>query len=344
MENLPCGKNQAYLITDRLMRKYLCGADVDEGLLLVTDKLFYFTDARYFSAAKVELEKVGVNANLYSGLESVKSFIEKNDIQELLVDFDSTTVSEYNSYLDLGVKVKDCSIILKRVRAVKNGNQLKSIAKACKIAEKAYHTAIKDIKKGITERWLKERLESLMISFGAEETSFETIVAFGKNAAVPHHKTCDCVLEDNSVVLIDMGCKVNGYCSDITRTAFFGKPDKKFIDCYSAVLKANVTAEEKITEGDLTCVADGYARNVLKEVGLDKYFTHSLGHGVGLQIHEYPTLSTRVSEQLKEGMVFTIEPGVYIDGEFGIRIEDTVVMKNGRVERLFADSKELIIL
>ena len=126
--------------------------------------------------------------------------------------------------------------------------------------------------------------------------------------------------------------------------AFFGEPSKEFLDCYDAVLKANEQAIEKITCGVTTCDADGYARKVLSDLGLGEYFTHSLGHGVGLEIHEYPAVSPRTKEKLKNNVVFTIEPGVYIDGKFGIRIEDTVVLKNGKVKRLFTDDKNLILL
>ena len=344
MKNLPCNENQAYLVTDRLMRKYLSGVDVEEGYLLYHGKFTCFSDARYFSAARVKLEKVGVNAVLFLGLESIKDYLDKNGITELFVDFDSTTVTEYNLLKDFGISISDSSSVLNKIRAIKSDAEITSIKKACEIAQKAYHTAIKEVKKGITEKWLKDKLESLMLSYGAEGTSFETIVAFGANAAVPHHQTGDTVLKDNMVVLVDMGCKIDGYCSDITRTAFFGIPDKKFIDCYNAVLDANVTAEEEITLGTLTNVADNYAREVLRKKSLDKYFTHSLGHGVGLLIHEYPTLSSKRSDKLINGMVFTIEPGVYIDGEFGIRIEDTVLLNNGKVERLFDDDKKLLIL
>jgi Xaa-Pro aminopeptidase len=132
--------------------------------------------------------------------------------------------------------------------------------------------------------------------------------------------------------------------SDITRTVFFGEPDQEFIDRYRAVLYANVIAEQKIVAGVTAKEADAFARDYLKEEGLAEYFTHSLGHGVGYEIHEFPTLSKRCEEKLKENMVFTVEPGVYFDGQYGIRIEDTVVMKNGRVSRLFSDDKSLYIV
>ena len=141
-----------------------------------------------------------------------------------------------------------------------------------------------------------------------------------------------------------MGCTVNGYSSDITITAYFGKPSEKFIEYYQAVLDANVLAEQNISAKMTARQADAIARDFLKAKGLDEYFTHSLGHGIGLDVHEYPTLSPKKDDELEDGMVFSVEPGVYLDGEFGIRIEDTVLLQGGRVERLFTDDKNLKIL
>ena len=141
-----------------------------------------------------------------------------------------------------------------------------------------------------------------------------------------------------------MGALVGGYMSDITRTVYFGEPDEEFKNRYRAVLYANVIAEQKIVAGVTAKEADAFARDYLKEEGLDKYFTHSLGHGVGYEIHEFPTLSKRSDAIIEENMVFTVEPGVYFDGKYGIRIEDTVVVKDGRVKRLFSDDKSLYIV
>ncbi|MBR1968511.1 MAG: aminopeptidase P family protein [Clostridia bacterium] len=344
MKNFCCEKGSAFLLTDRLTRKYFCGVDIAEGTLVITNVLTTFTDARYFSAAKPELEKVGVNVLLYKDLFDIKDFLINNGVTKLLIDYSKTTVREYESYKTFGIEISDGSNTLEEIKSVKTEEELRYIKKACSIAEKAYYSAIKTVKKGITEKELKEVLERFMSEYGGEGTSFDTIVAFGKNAAIPHHETGDTVLTENTPILVDMGCKVNGYCSDITRTAFFGTPSNEFIKCYNAVLDANELAIEKITDGVKTDVADGYARDILTKAGYGELFTHSLGHGVGQEIHEYPTLSPKKSQTLKNGMVFTIEPGVYIDGKFGIRIEDTVVLENGKVKRLYTDDKKLLIL
>ena len=152
------------------------------------------------------------------------------------------------------------------------------------------------------------------------------------------------MLQPDQPILIDTGCLCGGYCSDITRTAFFGTPDKEFTDAYDAVLSANIIAEEKIYADISGRAADKFARDLLTERGYGEYFTHSLGHGVGLEIHEFPHLSPAKDEILAENSVFTVEPGIYIDGKFGIRIEDTCVMRGGKAVRLFSDDKSLTVI
>ena len=342
MKNFPIEEKSACLITDRLTRKYLIGVDVAEGYLIIGKEVCCFTDARYFSGVKTTLSDVGVKPYLLEGLTTIENYLKSVGITKLFVDFDKTTVSEFERYKQFGFPILDCSIHLKKVRAVKDDEELEFIKRAADIAEKAYHTAIKDVKLGVTEIQLKDRIEELMIKFGADGVAFETIVAFGSHAAVPHHVTGDTALENDTEILVDMGANYKGYLSDLTRTAFFGKPNSKFIEVYERVKEANEVAIDSITAGMTTRDADKIARDVLKKYDLSKYFTHSLGHGVGLEVHEFPLLSSRTDDELKEGMVFTIEPGVYMDGELGIRIEDTVVIKNGKVERLFNDEKNLL--
>ncbi len=344
MKNLTVESNKAYLITDRLTRKYFCGVDIADGFLVIGSKKTYFVDSRYFYSAKQDLSKVDIDCLLYENENSIKDFLISKKVNCLFIDFEKSFVKEYFTFKDMGFEVLDGANAIALLKAQKTIDEIDSIKKACDIVEKAYHKVIKQLSIGITEIELKDKLEKEMFDLGAEGVSFETIVAFGANSAIPHHQTGDTKLTKNSVVLIDAGCMVNGYASDLTRTAFFGEPSKKFIELYNAVLSANQTAIENITSGICCNVADGFARNKLKEYNLDKYFTHSLGHGVGLEIHEYPRLSPKSCEVLEDNMVFTIEPGVYFDGEFGIRIEDTVLLKDGKVQRLFSDDKKLLIL
>ena len=337
-------RKQGYLISDRADRRYFSNIDVAEGFLLLSKNPAYFADSRYYSAVVKKLEGTPYTPVLYKGISSIKDYLKSNGVKTLYVDFRYTTLKEYESYKLLKVKLKDGSAYLEKARAVKTNEEYESIKKACEITQKAYYLTIQKAKLGITEKELAKIMKNNMLVLGGEEESFETIVAFGSNSAVPHHETGDTKLEENTPILIDTGCKINGYCSDLTRTAFFGKPTEKFINAYNAVLKANLNAEAGILEGMDFAEGDKIARDTLKEYGLDAFFTHSLGHGVGLNVHEYPTVSPKGKGKFYEDCIFTVEPGVYLEGNFGIRIEDTVVIKNGKVERLFTDSKELLIL
>lgn len=336
-------KKSAYLITDRVTRRYFSLTDVAEGFLLLSEKPVYFTDSRYFFAAKDKI-KNGIESKLYGGLESIAAEIKAQGIKTLYVDYDRTTMTEYERYKSFGTEIKDGSKALKQCRVVKTAEELDSIRRACDIIQNAYHSIISLAKEGMTEIELQDLLENKCKELGAEGMSFETIVAFGANSAIPHHVTGNTRLEKNMPVLIDCGCVVNGYCSDYTRTAFFGEPSDKFLDVYESVRIANEKVENEVVADISLKAADAIARDYLFERGYGELFTHSLGHGVGLEIHESPMLSPKSEGILPVGATFTVEPGVYINGEFGVRIEDTVLMTENGAERLFSDDKNLIIL
>lgn len=342
IDKLPVIGEKCYLFKDRLNRRYFSGFDIAEGFLLCAETSVYFTDLRYYSAAKDKISKAGITPRVYSGFDDVAAEIRAQKIKTVYIDYTRTTLSEWEEYKKRfgNVEIADCSEEITALRCVKDESETESIKKACAIAERAVNEAFSRLYEGMTERELKKFVEERMSVLGGEGAAFDTIVAFGKNAAVPHHETGDAQLIANQAVLIDTGAKVNGYCSDITRTAFFGEPDDEFLKAYNAVLDANVKAEEEIYVGLSGKAADKIVRDVLTARGYGEYFTHSLGHGVGLEIHESPYLSPKSDEILDNGTVFTVEPGVYIDGRFGIRIEDTCIMENGRAKRLFTDDKK----
>ncbi len=333
-----------FFLNDRIDRLYFSGVDVAEGYLVIGKIKAYFADARYFAEMQTALKNTDINPILFKDMQSIGDYLKTENVTEVYANYEKLSVKEYNELLGLGLKVVSGENRIKELRQVKTEAELDKIKKACEIAQKAYYTGIKCVKAGITELELKDIIERLMLDFGAEDIGFETIVAFGKNSAVPHHVTDNTRLKNDECVLIDMGAKYKGYISDLTRTAFFGTPSAKFIEVYNSVLNANLIAEEKITSGVTASVADGFARSYLAEQGYGEYFTHSLGHGVGLEVHEFPTLSPKYSDKLVEGAVFTVEPGVYLDNEFGVRIEDTVCLKNGKLTRLFTDEKKLLLI
>ena len=343
-EDLFNQKNVVFLITNRAMRRYIAGTDIAEGVMLVGKINAYLTDSRYFYAAREKLSSTPFSVVEYKGVETVCKLIKSVKPKTVFADLNFITAKEYFEYKKFGVKLISGEKQLNYIFAVKTADEIEKIKKACEITQSALYQTIPKIKEGVTENQIKAELEKAVLSLGGDGMAFDTIVAFGKNSAVPHHETGETVLKQNQAVLIDFGAKYQGFCADMTRTLFFGKPTDRFKLAYKTVLSANEKAESDIKIGTLAKQAFEIANDQLKKENIDKYFTHSLGHGVGLDIHERPALSIKSDEVLCENTVFTVEPGVYFYEEFGVRIEDTVILTKDGVKRFFTDSKELIII
>ncbi len=335
---------QAYFITDSINRYYFTGLNSTAGNLVITNKgQSLFIDDRYYSYAKDFLSKK-VNVYKFTDDDCFFAYLKNAGITELFVDYSIFSVREYNRLIEKGFSVLDGNKFIKSIKIIKTDNEIDYILKACDIAYSAFIKTLSHIKTGVSETYIKNVLEGYMRQLGADDVSFDTIIAFGANSAVPHHETCSDTLLENSCILMDFGCKYKGYCSDVTRTLYYGQPNDEFLKAYDVVLKANILSEEEIVAGITGKQADKIARDYLDKNGLGQYFTHSLGHGIGLNIHEEPYLSKKGEDVLLDNMVFSIEPGVYFEGKFGIRIEDTVVLKDNKVKRLFNDDKKLIVL
>lgn len=337
-------ENNLYLLTNEKQRLYLTGFFATDGYVVVSEgKKFLFVDPRYFYAAQKALKNSDVT--VVKGFKNEAfEFLKSTGKKDLYIDYTKTSISEAEEYGELGFSLKDCSKDMVASMKIKSDEELKNIKKACAIAEASLKCVLPLIKEGISELELAAALEAEFKKHGASNPSFETIVAFGKNAAVPHHETGSTRLKNNECVLIDFGCLYKGYCSDMTRTFFYGKPDKQFKKAYEAVLTAHLAAEKGIYAGIECVAADKIARDILEERGYGKYFTHSLGHGIGVNIHEPPALSPKGKGTLENRMVFSIEPGVYIDGKFGIRIENTVTLSGGKVVPFMKTTKKLVTL
>ncbi|MDE6442196.1 MAG: aminopeptidase P family protein [Clostridia bacterium] len=325
------------------LRKYLTGIPTSFGYV-VSDKNgnTFYTDSRYIEGAQLAL----------SGSEiAVKQFKAPlidllSEYKEVAIPVGRTLYSDYQKLIEAGLEVKDSLPAFTTAMSVKEVYELEFIRKACDITDRAFQALLELIKEGMTENDVAALLEYLMRKFGASGTSFETIVAFGENSSVPHHETGFRKLKYGDIILIDFGCKYGGYCSDCTRTFLFGDDGQheEFKSAYEKVLTAHMLVKDKVTCGMTGKQADAIARDYLKEFDLDKYFTHSLGHGIGINIHEYPFVSPRSEDKLLNGMVFSDEPGVYFEGKFGIRIEDTITLDKGRIISLTDSDKKLTIL
>lgn len=230
------------------------------------------------------------------------------------------------------------------LRLIKDEWELSKLLKAQQIADKAYLETLPYLKEGVCEQEIKAELEYRMARYGAERTSFDTIVLFGAHAAMPHGEPSGRTLKKGDGVLCDFGCVCDGYCSDVTRTVFFGAPSQAVKHAYDTVLTAHKLAYEFIGVGKACADADKIARDYIISQGYPKAFGHSLGHGVGVKIHEHPTLGQSSQEVFQNGMVFSNEPGIYIPGEFGIRIEDTLYLKEDKLYSTTTLNKEFSIL
>ena len=333
----------AVVITNEEQITYLTGFTSSDGYLLITkEHKFYVTDLRYFSACEKALSGTEYKAVIGGNSDFLADYLKQCGVKRLGVDFTAVSLAYSKQLKKVCSSLVDISSEIASIMEIKKEAEIEKIRRASVITQKTYEDILPLLVEGVTEKQIQAEIIYRFLSYGASGVAFEPIVAFGANSAVPHHSSKDTKLEKNQAILIDMGCIVEGYCSDFTRTVFFGNPPQEFIRAYNAVGEAFDSAFFGIKE-DMNCMeADALARAVLDREGLE--FKHSLGHGVGVEIHEKPYLSARSKDKIKNGSVFTIEPGAYCDGEFGIRTEDTVYMQDGKLQSFYTASKRLKIL
>lgn len=345
-EKLQCGT--AALICTEVNRRYFTGFLSSLGFLLISkDNACLYVDARYFLAAKNAVKNCEVRL-----LKDVKSaltdFINENGISEIVCE-DGLTVAEVRRITEMISPVrlradKELCGTICEMRAFKSDEEQQNIIKAQRIAETAFYDTLDIIKVGVTEREVAAYLEYSMKKRGSEMPSFDTIAVSGKKTAMPHGVPDEKPIECGDFLTLDFGAVYNGYHSDMTRTVAVGEPTDKMRLVYDTVLKAQSAAEKAARPGAACSSVDKAARSVIEAAGFGEFFTHSTGHGVGLEIHEAPTVSQRCDTVLGAGHVITDEPGIYIDGEFGVRTEDMLfVTENGVINPVKCE-KTLIIL
>lgn len=230
------------------------------------------------------------------------------------------------------------------LRIIKSSEEIDNLRQASRIIDEVVKDLSEFIRPGLLERDIKKKIEELCLEKGASGLSFDPIVAAGSNSSMPHYNQDSGIIQERDMVLLDLGCRYNGYCSDTTRTFFIGEPTAKQKEVYAAVLEANLQAEAFVREGVAAEEVDRKAREVLEKAGLGQYFITRTGHGIGVNVHEHPNIVQGNKQILKNGMAFSIEPSICIPGEFGIRIEDIVVVVDGKAEVLNKFPKELIVL
>lgn len=311
------------------------------------DGVWYFTDDRYTAeVASIIPATWHLVAKHYTDHESITAEINTTAVQRIGMELGSLTQHEYSSFVALlpqGIEVVDVTAILAEGRMVKTDVELARIARAARANDIAFEALLGQVREGMSELELGYLLQYEYIKAGGEGIAFDTISVFGEHTAYPHGHPGHQKLKKGDVITLDFGTKFEGYCSDITRSFAFGDPGEFYKQCYRHVLEANLMGIAAGYNGVSGKYLDKVARDYLDSVGLAKYFTHSLGHGVGIDIHEKPGLSPRSQDTITKGMVYTIEPGIYINGQFGIRIEDLLYM--GDTPQLLSRcNKNLIIL
>jgi len=340
-----------FLISSKSNIFYLSGfnrflQDHDGYLLITQMSAYLITSPLYTQAVKKftpDLAMLETSADSWY-FQLVKQIVEKEHFTTIGFEEFDLRVGEYFDLQDQQISLK--SVSLRNLRLQKDSDEISAIKTACEITDKTFQHILQYVHFGISELALAEQMDNFVKEQNAE-IGFPSIVAFGQHAAVPHHMTSDEKLQKNSFILFDFGVQVGGYVSDMSRTVFFGKPTEKDTIVYETAKRAQqeaITYIEKNLPNDIFVKdVDHAARAVIEKVGFPTY-PHSLGHGVGLEVHEAPTVSQYSPEKLIQDIVFTIEPGVYLPEIGGVRIEDVFTIENGKLLQLTKSSKELIVI
>ena len=335
-------------------RKWISGFTGTSGVAVITkDAKYFVTDSRYWEQVKVEcpdfelVEAFGAVSSL--SVEFLMSFTNA----QLGFESDHVTVDQINSWRSsleqsgdaAFPKLRAVSGLIEELRMVKDDEEVRALSRAVELGDQAFKKATEDIRSGLTEKDIAWSIQEYAITHGASDLSFPSIVASGEHAALPHWRASDSELMSGSGVVIDMGVVLDGYCSDLTRTIWFEgessqQPSDEFLRIYDVVRMAQETAIERIEPGMLGSEAHEIAQTVISQAGYGDFFGHGLGHGVGLDVHEGPRLSPSGNVRLVEGNVVTVEPGIYIPGWGGVRIEDQCVIENGKLRSLTSASKK----
>jgi len=344
-----CGID-AMLLTCAPNRYYASGfaSTGNDGAALVTrSRNYYFTDFRYIEAAqnRVQNAVIEMTSRGRGYVALINEVIEKEGLKRIGYEEEYMTVSAYNAYREaLKCELVPATALMLGLRATKDAWEIEQLIGAQRIAEKALEEVYNDIKPGVTEKEIAARLIYLMRHFGAEDISFDPIVASGPNGSMPHAVPSEKQIRAGEFVTMDFGSLYHGYCSDMTRTVAVGHVTEEMDKVYHIVLEAQLAGIAKAAAGVTGHDVDKAARDVIDAAGYGQYFGHSFGHSVGVEIHESPNANPTNDKPLPAGAVISAEPGIYLPGKFGVRIEDVIIIKEDGCEDIHKAPKELLIL
>lgn len=338
----------AFLLTSQLNRRYAAGYNISDGIAMIAaGECCYFTDSRYTEAAQRNLAEFTVipvdRTTTY--LDRIREYLERNHVRKLGFEESSMTASEYLSYREkLSVELVPMQKEISSLRMVKEPWELDAIRDAQRIAEEAFTDVLSLIRPGMTEKELRAELAGLLFKKGGDALSFGPIVVAGPNTSMPHGIAGDRPMQPGDFVTMDFGCKRKGYCSDMTRTVAIGFVTEEMERVYNTVLQAQLAGIAATKAGVCGCDVDKAARRVIEEAGFGEFFGHGYGHGIGLAVHEAPNCNASWKDPLPVGCVCSAEPGIYLPGKFGVRIEDMVFVTENGVINLTSSPKNLIIV
>ncbi len=346
----------AMLCTHEANRFYAAGfhsSGTDGAALITKQNAYYLTDGRYIEAAgnalKNQFELYQVKSNrTYTDI--LIEIFQRENISSVGFEDAYMTVEEFQKYQeklsnqDQRIKLTPAAEMLKRLRQIKDAAELDELKAAQRIAEKALNDILKELRPGVSEREIAARIQYLLLHYGAEDKSFDPIVVSGRNGSLPHGVPSEKLIQSGEFVTMDFGCIYHGYCSDMTRTVAIGYATDEMREIYHTVLQAQMAGIRAARPGVSGKEIDDAAREVIRSAGYGEYFSHSFGHGVGIEIHEAPYAASSNHQPMPAGAVISAEPGIYIPGKLGVRIEDVIIITETGNENLTLAPKDLIIL
>lgn len=338
----------AILLTSEANCYYATGF-MGEGIALVTRRgSWYFTDSRYTEAADKAIGDAAVIREVsrekpFSVL--INEALAEAGAEKAGFEEQRMTVAEHAVYSEkLHCTLTPASSLITELRGSKDEEELSCMTAAQRIAEGALEQILKEIRPGMTEKEIAARLNYLMVSAGAEKTAFDTIVASGPNGSMPHAVPGMRKVREGDFITMDFGCVYKGYCSDMTRTVALGRPSDEMRNVYDIVLQAQLAGIAAAKAGVTGAVIDGAARKVIQDAGYGVYFGHSFGHSLGIDIHEAPNAAPGNDKPMPDGAVVSAEPGIYLPGKFGVRIEDVMILRPDGAQVITKAPKALLVL
>lgn len=343
-------EDSSALIMSEYNRRYFTGFDSSSGAVFITRQGgYFFTDSRYIEAAKAKINSCTVLEHGRAMADDINKIIEKHNIKSIHLEADHMTVRSAQRWTKALENIKiitDGTLDdkINSMRMIKTEDEINKIIAAQEITDKAFEHILDFIKIGKSEKEIALELEFFMRANGADGVAFDTIVVSGENSSKPHGVPGDRLIQQGDFITMDFGARVDGYCSDMTRTVAMGNISVEQMYVYDTVLLAQRTALAKLKPDEKCSVADAAARDIIKNAGYGKNFGHATGHSVGLEIHENPNLSPFSKDILQPGVIITVEPGIYLEGKFGVRIEDMALICKDGVKNLTKSEKGLIKL